>query len=49
MNKVDISVNGKLIDIKMKAGDAGESFFVMETEVRNLLYAFDDARNVGIF
>lgn len=32
-NTVDIHVNGKLIpDIKMKVGDAGEAFFVIETE-----------------
>lgn len=31
---VDISVNGTLIDIKMKMGDAGESFFVVCEEVR---------------
>jgi phosphatidate phosphatase PAH1 len=27
-------VNGSLVDIQMKVGDAGEAFFVVEADVR---------------
>jgi phosphatidate phosphatase LPIN len=32
-NEVEIQVNGEIVDIPMKVGDAGEAFFVVETEV----------------
>jgi phosphatidate phosphatase PAH1 len=33
-NEVEIQVNGEIVDIPMKVGDAGEAFFVVETEVQ---------------
>jgi phosphatidate phosphatase LPIN len=31
--KVEMQINGNVVDIPMKVGDAGEAFFVVETEV----------------
>ena len=37
---VEVRVNGELTDLKMKVGEAGEAFFVMETDVNLLLSLF---------
>ena len=36
---VEVSVNGKTVDFPMKVGEAGEAFFVMETEVSEMEYS----------
>ena len=36
--QVNVTVNGKPVNIQMKIGEAGEAFFVVETDVRRAFF-----------
>ena len=36
--QVDIEINGEAVDLHMKLGEAGEAFFVQESESKEVSY-----------